>query len=50
MKTLFEDMELELITFGASDVIATSGDPTDNDFGEESGGFPGDPNDEYVPS
>lgn len=37
MKTLFEDMELELITFGASDVIATSGDPTDNDFGWGSG-------------
>lgn len=25
-KLHFEDMELELITFGASDVIATSGD------------------------
>lgn len=34
MKTLFEDMELELIAFGASDVIATS-DPTDNVFGED---------------
>lgn len=33
MKTLFEDMELELIRFGAADILTTSGDPTDNDFG-----------------
>lgn len=26
MKERFEEMELELFTFGASDVIATSGD------------------------
>lgn len=35
MKERFEELELELITFGASDVIATSGNNENNNGGDD---------------
>lgn len=35
---MFEEMELELIRFGAEDILTTSGNPLSGNTGGESGG------------